>query len=68
MRNLQSYETISNSETVPTILQLVKYSVPPLEQKKNKELRMKLSDMNKNGNFYKIKKGNCDKQTHINLL
>ena len=26
----------------------------PFEQKKNKELRMKLADMNKDGNFYKI--------------
>ena len=29
----------------------------PFEQKKNKELRTKLADMNKDGNFYKIRNG-----------
>ena len=35
----------------------------PFEQKKNKELRMKLADMNNDENFYKIRNGSIVRQT-----
>ena len=37
----------------------------PFEQKKNKELRTKLADMNKDGNFYKIRNGSIVRWTKL---
>ena len=55
LRNKLKLHEQKNPEDIRKIF--INMDLTPLEQKKNKQLRDKLKEMNKNGNLYVIKNG-----------